>query len=105
MNIKNPQNANNLFAASNVSWFIAKTNRIGMPKGSITFCTQLWRSASTYHVYDYIVNVHRYLEAKKNKHKKAKIEADLDFPGHEEIKFGEVVEAPPKLLAVPKVSS
>jgi hypothetical protein len=45
------------------------------------------------------------LEAKKNKHKKAKLEADLDFPGHEEIKFGEVVKAPPKLLAVPKVSS
>lgn len=33
------------------------------------------------------------------------MEADLDFPGHEEIKFGEVVKAPPKLLAVPKVSS
>ncbi|XP_062154853.1 uncharacterized protein LOC133862943 [Alnus glutinosa] len=44
----------------------------------------------------------KYLEAKKNKHKKAKLEADLDFPGHEEIKFGEVVKAPPKLLAVPK---
>jgi hypothetical protein len=105
LNIKNPQNANNLFAVSNVSWFIAKSNRVGMPKGSITFCTQLWRAACTYRVCDYILNIHRYLEARKKKHKKDKMEADLDFPGHEKIKFGEVVEAPPKLLSVPKVSS
>ncbi|XP_059459248.1 uncharacterized protein LOC132188734 isoform X1 [Corylus avellana] len=44
----------------------------------------------------------KYLEARKKKHKKDKMEADLDFPGHEKIKFGEVVEAPPKLLSVPK---
>lgn len=42
---------------------------------------------------------------KKNKHKKAKTGVDCDFPGHEEIKFGEVVEAPPKLVGLPKVSS
>ena len=29
----------------------------------------------------------------------------MDFPRHEKIKFGEVVEAPPKLVAVPKVAS
>ncbi|XP_058104704.1 uncharacterized protein LOC131248440 [Magnolia sinica] len=38
----------------------------------------------------------KYLEERKKKHKKAKTEI-LDFPGCEEIKFGEVVEAPPKL--------
>uniref|UniRef100_A0A2N9JBG3 Uncharacterized protein n=1 Tax=Fagus sylvatica TaxID=28930 RepID=A0A2N9JBG3_FAGSY len=43
----------------------------------------------------------KYLEDKKKKHKKARTEEDLDFPGREEIKFGEVVEAPPK-LTVPK---
>lgn len=42
-----------------------------------------------------------YLEAKKKKHKKAKTDDVLDFPGHEEIRFGEVVEAPPK-LSLPK---
>lgn len=45
----------------------------------------------------------RYLEAKKNKHKKAKTEDKLDFPGREEIKFGDIVQAPPKLAAIPKV--
>ncbi|KAB1218921.1 hypothetical protein CJ030_MR3G015163 [Morella rubra] len=44
----------------------------------------------------------RYLEGKKKKHKKVKTEADLDFPGCEDIKFGEVIRAPPKLVAVPK---
>ncbi|KGN46231.1 uncharacterized protein LOC101205981 [Cucumis sativus] len=44
----------------------------------------------------------KYQEAKKNKHKKAKTEEYLDFPKHEKIKFGDVVEAPLKLLAVPK---
>lgn len=44
----------------------------------------------------------KYQEAKKNKHKKANTEEDLDFPKHEKIKFGDVVEAPLKLLAVPK---
>ncbi|RVX01089.1 hypothetical protein CK203_022720 [Vitis vinifera] len=43
-----------------------------------------------------------YLESRKKKHKKAKTEENLDFPRHEKIKFGEVVEAPPKLVAVPK---
>ncbi|KAM7261250.1 hypothetical protein ACFE04_026725 [Oxalis oulophora] len=44
----------------------------------------------------------KYLEAKKNK-KKAKTERDdLDFPGHENIRFGDVVQAPPKLVKVPK---
>ncbi|MCD9560344.1 hypothetical protein HAX54_018966 [Datura stramonium] len=38
----------------------------------------------------------------KKKHKKANTDEDMDFPGREEIKFGEVVEAPPKLVAVPK---
>lgn len=46
----------------------------------------------------------RNLEARKSKLKKANTEEDLDFPGHEKIKFGEVVEAPPKLLAIPKAS-
>ncbi|KAJ0819062.1 hypothetical protein HanLR1_Chr00c0279g0735181 [Helianthus annuus] len=42
------------------------------------------------------------LEERKKKHKKAKQEDDLNFPGREEIKFGEVVQAPPKLVNVPK---
>ncbi|KAK4354060.1 hypothetical protein RND71_026254 [Anisodus tanguticus] len=37
----------------------------------------------------------------KKKHKKANTDENMDFPGREEIKFGEVVEAPPKLF-VPK---
>lgn len=45
----------------------------------------------------------RYWELKKKKQKKGKTEEDVDFPGHEKIKFGEVVEAPPKLVVVPKV--
>ncbi|KAJ0595002.1 hypothetical protein HanHA300_Chr03g0114551 [Helianthus annuus] len=44
----------------------------------------------------------RLLEERKKKHKKAKQEDDLNFPGCEEIKFGEVVQAPPKLVNVPK---
>ncbi|XP_022153750.1 DNA ligase 1 [Momordica charantia] len=44
----------------------------------------------------------KFQEAKKNKHKKPKTEEDLDFPRHEKIKFGDVVEAPLKLVAVPK---
>ncbi|KAG1359181.1 hypothetical protein COCNU_08G006270 [Cocos nucifera] len=39
----------------------------------------------------------RYLEAKRKKQKKAKTHDVPDFPGHEEIKFGEIVGAPPKL--------
>lgn len=42
------------------------------------------------------------LEARKKKHKKPRTDEDDDFPGHEQIKFGDVVEAPPKLIAVPK---
>lgn len=46
----------------------------------------------------------RYLDAKKKKHKKEEDEEDiLNFPGREQIKFGDVVQAPPK-LTVPKVS-
>ncbi|KAK0581071.1 hypothetical protein LWI29_009633 [Acer saccharum] len=45
-----------------------------------------------------------YLEAKKNKHKKAKTEENLGFPGHEKVEFGDVVKAPPspKLVTLPK---
>ncbi|XP_062001770.1 uncharacterized protein LOC133718911 [Rosa rugosa] len=42
----------------------------------------------------------KYLEAKKNKNKKGKKEDNVDdFPGREKIRFGEVVQAPPKLVA------
>ncbi|KAH6833316.1 hypothetical protein C2S53_002415 [Perilla frutescens var. hirtella] len=41
------------------------------------------------------------LEARKEKHKNAQIEEDMDFPGREHIQFGDIVEAPPK-LTVPK---
>ncbi|KAD4178078.1 hypothetical protein E3N88_26669 [Mikania micrantha] len=44
------------------------------------------------------------LEERKKKHKKAKKEDDLNFLGREEIKFGEVVQAPPKLVNFPKNS-
>lgn len=40
----------------------------------------------------------KYLEAKKNK-KGKKGESVDDFPGREKIRFGEVVQAPPKLVA------
>lgn len=40
-------------------------------------------------------------EAKKKKQENAQTEEDLDFPGREHIKFGDIVEAPPK-LTVPK---
>ncbi|GAB4844398.1 hypothetical protein Ancab_037762 [Ancistrocladus abbreviatus] len=43
-----------------------------------------------------------YLKAKKKKHKKTNPEENVDFPKHEKIKFGEVVEAPPKLAVIPK---
>ncbi|KAL0339377.1 UNVERIFIED_CONTAM: hypothetical protein Sangu_1459800 [Sesamum angustifolium] len=42
------------------------------------------------------------LEERKKKHKKPRTEEDDDFPGREQIKFGDVIEAPPKLIAVPK---
>ncbi|THG08988.1 hypothetical protein TEA_009744 [Camellia sinensis var. sinensis] len=44
----------------------------------------------------------RRLEAMKNKHKKAKTEENEDFLGCEKIKFGDVVQALPKLVAIPK---
>ncbi|PKU81641.1 uncharacterized protein LOC110114765 [Dendrobium catenatum] len=44
-----------------------------------------------------------YLKERKNKHKKVKANHALDFPGRENIRFGEVVEAPPK-LSLPKMS-
>ncbi|OAY82132.1 hypothetical protein ACMD2_15871 [Ananas comosus] len=43
-----------------------------------------------------------YLEAKRKKSKKQKTDDILEFPGREEIKFGEIVDAPPK-LSFPKV--
>ncbi|GAV85294.1 hypothetical protein CFOL_v3_28732 [Cephalotus follicularis] len=46
----------------------------------------------------------KYLESKKKKLKKPQAEDNLDFPGHEKIRFGEVVKAPPKLVAIPKAS-
>lgn len=46
----------------------------------------------------------RRLEEMKHKHKKVKVSENLDFPGREEIKFGEVVKAPPKLVTIPKVA-
>ncbi|XP_059634033.1 uncharacterized protein LOC132276569 [Cornus florida] len=42
------------------------------------------------------------LEARKRKHKGSEAEENLDFPGCEEIKFGDVVNAPPKLVTIPK---
>ncbi|EEF50416.1 conserved hypothetical protein [Ricinus communis] len=39
----------------------------------------------------------KYLEAKKKKRKTSRTE-NLDFPGRELIKFGDVVQAPPKLV-------
>ncbi|KAF5744330.1 hypothetical protein HS088_TW08G00933 [Tripterygium wilfordii] len=43
----------------------------------------------------------KYFEEKKKK-KKAETKDVLDFPGRESIKFGEVVEAPPKLAVILK---
>ncbi|CAK8542261.1 unnamed protein product [Lathyrus sativus] len=41
-------------------------------------------------------------EAKKKKHKKVEEDEILDFPGKEKIKFGDIVQAPPKLSFIPK---
>ncbi|KAK9035952.1 hypothetical protein V6N11_077974 [Hibiscus sabdariffa] len=46
----------------------------------------------------------KYFESKKKKHKTATTEENLEFPGRETVKFGDVVEAPPKLVTVPKGS-
>ncbi|KAJ8447366.1 hypothetical protein Cgig2_013143 [Carnegiea gigantea] len=43
-----------------------------------------------------------YLKAKKKKHKKGSSDHQLDLPKCDEIKFGEVVQAPPKLAVIPK---
>ncbi|XP_010508158.1 PREDICTED: uncharacterized protein LOC104784782 isoform X2 [Camelina sativa] len=46
----------------------------------------------------------KYWEAKKQKKNQVKTEDTLreDFPKHEQIRFGDVVQAPPKLAVVPK---
>jgi len=46
----------------------------------------------------------KHLDEKKKKRKGNKTESLPDFPGREKVKFGEVVEAPPK-LSFPKVKS
>ncbi|CAN6166420.1 unnamed protein product [Urochloa humidicola] len=46
----------------------------------------------------------KHLDEKKKKRKGNKTETVPDFPGREKVKFGEVVEAPPK-LSFPKVKS
>ncbi|KAF8028240.1 hypothetical protein BT93_E0984 [Corymbia citriodora subsp. variegata] len=43
-----------------------------------------------------------YRESRKKKHKKANDKDDMDFPGQEKVKFGDIVEAPPKLAVIPK---
>ncbi|KAL3536919.1 hypothetical protein ACH5RR_000285 [Cinchona calisaya] len=43
------------------------------------------------------------LEERKKKRKRTREEENVDYRTHDEVKFGEVVDAPPKLLAVPKV--
>lgn len=43
------------------------------------------------------------LEERKKKRKKVREEENVGFQAQDEVKFGEVVEAPPKLVAVPKV--
>jgi len=53
------------------------------------------------HLHDHIFNACRYLEAKKKKNKKS--EEWQDFPGCEQIQFGDVVQAPPKFTAPSKV--
>lgn len=51
----------------------------------------------------YVIFVCRHLQEMKMKKKKPKTEENLEFRGREEIKFGDVVKAPPKLVAIPKV--
>ncbi|EAY99510.1 hypothetical protein OsI_21480 [Oryza sativa Indica Group] len=46
----------------------------------------------------------KYLDEKKKKRKGDKMETLPEFPGREKVKFGEVVEAPPK-LSFPKVKN
>ncbi|KAG0465656.1 hypothetical protein HPP92_019820 [Vanilla planifolia] len=44
----------------------------------------------------------KFVEKRKTKCKKTMLNETLDFPGREDVKFGEVVQAPPK-LSLPKV--
>ncbi|KAG0464188.1 hypothetical protein HPP92_020257 [Vanilla planifolia] len=44
----------------------------------------------------------QFVEKRKTKCKKTMLNETLDFPGREDVKFGEVVQAPPK-LSLPKV--
>ncbi|RWR82520.1 coiled-coil domain-containing protein 137 [Cinnamomum micranthum f. kanehirae] len=44
----------------------------------------------------------KFLEERRKKHKRGKTDDSQDFPMREEIRFGEVVEAPPKIAAFPK---
>ena len=46
----------------------------------------------------------RHLDEKKKKRKCSKVETHVEFPGREKVKFGDIVEAPPK-LSFPKVPS
>ncbi|KAH9608694.1 hypothetical protein KSS87_006266, partial [Heliosperma pusillum] len=45
---------------------------------------------------------YRFLKNKKKKQKKGSSEQTLDLPKRDEVKFGDVVQAPPKLDVVPK---
>ncbi|KAL6560355.1 hypothetical protein OROGR_003914 [Orobanche gracilis] len=47
----------------------------------------------------------QHLLAKKKKHKQSESDEDMKFPGHEEIRFGDVVLAPPKLNVAPKLKA
>jgi hypothetical protein len=66
----------------------------------VFFCNYFGTKEVKSFIYDYDL---RYLDAKKKKHKKEDEDETPNFPGREQIKFGDVVQAPPKLTA-PKVS-
>jgi hypothetical protein len=66
----------------------------------VFFCNYFVTKDVKSFIYDYGL---RYLDAKKKKHKKEDEDEIPNFPGHEQIKFGDVVQAPPKLMP-PKVS-
>lgn len=44
----------------------------------------------------------KYLEERKKRLKKGKTGENLEFPGQEKVKFGDIVQAPPKLVKIPK---
>ncbi|KQK19700.1 uncharacterized protein LOC100825992 [Brachypodium distachyon] len=46
----------------------------------------------------------KHLDEKKKKRKGGKVETLVDFPGREKVKFGDIVQAPPK-LSFPKLKS